>query len=408
MLSDGTHCYQYNEANQVSKVIDCSTNQFIAEYSYDHDGKRVVKKEYENGQLQHAVYYIGKHFETTVYPDRPAESVSYYYANNERIARKDPDETKFFYYRDHLGSTSVLTDENGNLVEKTKYFPYGLDRTGGTQSKFLYTGQEKDIETGLYYYGARYYDPKLIRFTQPDSIIPDPYDPQQLNRYSYVRNNPLRYTDPTGNYIDTAVDIVSIGISINDVVNDPGNAWNWVALGADVVTTALPGACGGGLAVKALTKGDDAIDAAKILSKTAGDITRHVDDVIKNAGRAVRENPVLNNPDYYVGLVGPFKDMRLVKSGGSLGIEAHHLIPKSLITKVLHKANREVMHWDSPSIILTKSQHDYITNKWRRHYGNIKSPDDLVETLKEVYKDAGDDLLMEMKNWMRAKGFKWE
>jgi RHS repeat-associated protein len=61
-----------------------------------------------------------------------------------------------------------------------------------------YTGQRRDDATGLMHYGARYYDPLLARFTQPDTIVPDPANPQDLNRYSYVRNNPATYTDPTG------------------------------------------------------------------------------------------------------------------------------------------------------------------------------------------------------------------
>ena len=64
----------------------------------------------------------------------------------------------------------------------------------------IYTDQELDSETGLYNYDARLYDPLIGRFISPDSIVPDLYDPQSLNRYSYCRNNPLRYTDPTGHY----------------------------------------------------------------------------------------------------------------------------------------------------------------------------------------------------------------
>jgi RHS repeat-associated protein len=85
-------------------------------------------------------------------------------------------------------------------VEKTSYEPYGEVKTGGTKSKFGYTGQEKDQETGLNYYDARYYDPHIHRFTQPDTLLPDVYDPQQLNRYAYARNNPIKYIDPTGNF----------------------------------------------------------------------------------------------------------------------------------------------------------------------------------------------------------------
>ncbi len=65
-----------------------------------------------------------------------------------------------------------------------------------TDRKF--TGQRLDESTGLYYYGARYYDPALGRFVQADTIVPEPGNPQALNRYAYVLNNPLRYTDPSG------------------------------------------------------------------------------------------------------------------------------------------------------------------------------------------------------------------
>jgi RHS repeat-associated protein len=76
----------------------------------------------------------------------------------------------------------------------------------------LFTGQRLD-STGLYYYGARYYDPSIGRFISPDSIIPDPYNPQSLNRYSYCLNNPLKYTDPTGHEIYG---------DLSNIYSDPG------------------------------------------------------------------------------------------------------------------------------------------------------------------------------------------
>jgi RHS repeat-associated protein len=73
---------------------------------------------------------------------------------------------------------------------------------GNSQASFQvsrrFTGQVLDAETGLYYYNARYYDPELGRFIQPDTAIPDLSNPQSYNRYSYCVNNPLRYTDPSG------------------------------------------------------------------------------------------------------------------------------------------------------------------------------------------------------------------
>ncbi len=81
-------------------------------------------------------------------------------------------------------------------------YPWGAVRPGpdnALPTGYTYTGQ-LDSGLGLMYYGARFYDGALGRFTQPDTIVPEPGNPQALNRYSYVLNNPLRYTDPTGHY----------------------------------------------------------------------------------------------------------------------------------------------------------------------------------------------------------------
>lgn len=200
MTSDGTKCFEYNEANQMYRVKTCSNNQIIAEYIYDYSGKRLVKKEYENGVLKQTVYSPTDEYETKKIEGGATQNTIYYKANDELAAKKNPDGTINYYHNDHLGSATVLTDQSGAVVEKSSYEPYGEIKQGGTKSKFGYTGQEKDSETGLNYYDARYYDPHLQRFIQPDTLLPDIYDPQQLNRYSYARNNPLKYTDPTGHW----------------------------------------------------------------------------------------------------------------------------------------------------------------------------------------------------------------
>jgi RHS repeat-associated protein len=67
-----------------------------------------------------------------------------------------------------------------------------------TQTNFHFTGQREEADIGLYDYKARWYDAQLGRFVQPDTIVPEPGDPQSLNRYTYAKNNPVRFTDPTG------------------------------------------------------------------------------------------------------------------------------------------------------------------------------------------------------------------
>jgi RHS repeat-associated protein len=199
MTSDGTYCYTFNEANQISQVKTCSNNQLIAAYVYDGNGNRLIKKNYVNGTLSSTVYSPEDEYQTKKLASNSAtENTTYYFANNEQLAKKNPDGTKNCVHNDHLGSSSVLTNSSATVVENTTYDPWGEVKAGGTQDKFQYTSQEKDSETGLNYYNFRYYNSHIRRFTQPDDILPNPYDPQQLNRYSYVRNNPLTHTDPSG------------------------------------------------------------------------------------------------------------------------------------------------------------------------------------------------------------------
>ena len=139
-------------------------------------------------------------------------TTSYYYAGSQRIALRVQTSTQndvYYLHADHLGSTSLTTCgstncngiPNGNVVAQQRYLPYGAERwhSGTLPTDYRFTGQREEATLGsLYDYGARFYSPYLNRWLQPDSIVPQPGNPQSLNRYAYVRNNPLRYTDPTG------------------------------------------------------------------------------------------------------------------------------------------------------------------------------------------------------------------
>jgi RHS repeat-associated protein len=106
----------------------------------------------------------------------------------------------YFIHGDHLGSTSLTTDSAGAKVAESRYLPYGQERwsAGAGVTDFGFTSQRRDSYIKLYDYGARWYDPQIGRWISPDTIIPDPADLQSFNRYSYVRNNPVKYQDPTG------------------------------------------------------------------------------------------------------------------------------------------------------------------------------------------------------------------
>ena len=112
--------------------------------------------------------------------------------------------TLYYTLKDHLGSASVVTDASGNVLGEQRYYPFGETRltTGTIFTDRLFTGQREMAGLGIYHYQARFYSPKLGRFLSADTIVPGYANPQNLNRYSYVINNPLLYVDPTGHDAD--------------------------------------------------------------------------------------------------------------------------------------------------------------------------------------------------------------
>ena len=102
--------------------------------------------------------------------------------------------TLYYLLSDQLGSTSLTLDAGGQLVSELRYKAFGEIRyaVGNTPTDYRYTGQLQQADIGLYYYGARWYDPALGRFAQADSVVPGGM--QGLDRYAYVNNSPLLYS----------------------------------------------------------------------------------------------------------------------------------------------------------------------------------------------------------------------
>jgi RHS repeat-associated protein len=112
-----------------------------------------------------------------------------------------------YFHQDNLGSIAVITDASGAVVErdaydawgKKRYWNNGADDTAGIlPGQSQTTGQEMLASVGLVHLNGRVYDPFIGRMTSADPVVGDPLNGQTWNRYSYVWNNPLAYTDPTG------------------------------------------------------------------------------------------------------------------------------------------------------------------------------------------------------------------
>ncbi len=220
-------------------------------------------------EINRLIYYIGESFVHVINASGKFNQ-TFYYHDGVLLAEKDISGKKKYYHSDHLGSTSLITNSTGSIIEETFYLPFGDVFSGGQESRYNYNSKEKD-GTGLNYYGARYYKSSQGQFVQADPTIQNIYDPQGLNRYSYVLNNPYRYTDPTGNFVDVALDIGFITYDIYQIQQDPSFT-NYAALAADVAGAALPGVTGLGVGVRV---------GSRTLSKVddAGKLFSHLDNV---------------------------------------------------------------------------------------------------------------------------------
>src|SRR5882724_4016716 len=106
-----------------------------------------------------------------------------------------------YYVADHLGSSHVVTNSSGTILDDSDFYPFGGERSYSSSSgnNYKFTGKERDSESGLDDFAARFYTSSYARFLSPDeSKYSKPTDPQTWNLYGYVANNPINAVDPTG------------------------------------------------------------------------------------------------------------------------------------------------------------------------------------------------------------------
>jgi len=209
MISNGSATYIYDADNRLITTAGTS-------YIYDGDGKRVKKCTAGTIAGTCATSAVGTLYwgvpggGTLTETDLAGNTLqNYVFFNGTRIARRDASGTVHFYFSDHLGTHSLITDLQGDMPpqEESDYYPYGGEIlvSGSDSNHYKFTGKERDSESGLDNFGARYLTSSLGRFMTPDwAARPTtvPYavfgDPQSLNLYNYVRNDPLSRADGDG------------------------------------------------------------------------------------------------------------------------------------------------------------------------------------------------------------------
>ena len=231
--------YTWNERNLLTKSSD---RNFTVHYRYGDDGQRALK--YTDEGRSETLYF--NNFFTIHIPTQDQNNPQglrvhkHIFVGNSRLVTAmthtdnsgDNEEQKakrYYYHSDHLGSAQFVTDWKGRQYEHIEYTPYGelwIEEVAAGLDKlpFRFTGKELDEETGLYYYGARYLDPKYSRWLSGDPALND-YIPQapvndeakkhnenlpgmggvfntvNLHVYHYAGNNPIKYVDPDGEKI---------------------------------------------------------------------------------------------------------------------------------------------------------------------------------------------------------------
>jgi RHS repeat-associated protein len=189
----GSYAYTWN-AEQQSTCAAGST------YVYNGDGKRVEK----TGGNSTPTLYWGA--DTLAESNTSGTLTSeYIYLSGKRIARRDISTGNVYYYfSDQLGTSNVVATAAGTVENESDFYPFGGEDVitqNLANQHYKFTGKERDTESGNDYFEARYYASNVGRFLLPDPVKISPgrmANPQQLNLYSYVANNPLRFIDPDG------------------------------------------------------------------------------------------------------------------------------------------------------------------------------------------------------------------
>ncbi|MFZ1974532.1 MAG: RHS repeat-associated core domain-containing protein [Candidatus Acidiferrales bacterium] len=179
--------YSYNAENQLISTAGVT-------YNYDGDGKRVSKS---NGKL----YWYGGARDPIAETDASGNTTNeYIFFGGERIARRDSAGNIVYYTTDHIGTSRIVTNSTGSILDESDFYPFGGERviTSSSGNTYKFTGKERDSESGLDNFSARYNSSSIGRFMSPDPIAGTIENPQSLNRYAYVLDNPLALTDPTG------------------------------------------------------------------------------------------------------------------------------------------------------------------------------------------------------------------
>lgn len=299
LTNDGTYTYEYDFENRLIKAtVIASASEAI--YQYDPFGRRITKSGTLTPTPQSYLYDGDQIIET--YPcdltaGTCALSQSFLYGSgiDEPLELTDhPTLTKHYYHQDGIGSVTQITDSTGAVQESYFYSPYGIpeirDATNtvipgsSIGNPYLFTGREYDFETGLYYYRARHFNPRIGRFLQRDTYSPVAEAPETFHPYKYSFNNPIRFIDPDGKHpalVTVGGGIIIIGTVLGAVVGGYQAYQEGESISVGALRGALQGAGASATAVIATAKSFNPILGGAAAATTANLIGQGFDSYVK-------------------------------------------------------------------------------------------------------------------------------
>jgi RHS repeat-associated protein len=203
--------FTYDVKDQLLSVNQNNAN--IGVFSYDYQGHRIVKD--MGGSI---VRYAYDGSSVLVETDTSGSTLAKFdYGPDRLLSMNHISQGRAYYLFDALGSVANLTNTAGGIQARYQYDAYGNYRStaGSSFNRFAFTGHEKDNETNLYYFKARFYDPETGRFLNQDAYLGDINTPPSLHRYLYAYANPTVYTDPSGHCVwDFCIAEIALGAVI--------------------------------------------------------------------------------------------------------------------------------------------------------------------------------------------------
>ena len=237
LIPEVTQQTSYDSFGKISEITDSATNSRMLFY-YGPDGERWKTELFQNEALKRTTCYMGDYEEIT---ENDTVRQFYYLDGGALYVRKTGQPDQLYYVlADNLGSAVKIVDKQGAEVFSATYDAWGLQTVLRNDIGFLrgYTGHEMLPEFGLINMNGRLYDPLLGRFLSTDNYVQLPDFSQSFNRYSYCLNNPLKFTDPSGEFID-----IIISAAVAGYTNWILNRCQWNASGLESFLVAAISNC---------------------------------------------------------------------------------------------------------------------------------------------------------------------